>query len=89
MFDVTDKVTFKDVPSWHKDIIKVCMDIPICVCGNKVDREEERKVKAKLAVSYSKKKKTEYCDMSTKNNYNFEKPFLYLARRLLKYVQFE
>lgn len=83
MFDVTDKLTFKSVPNWLRDIATTCgTDIPICVCGNKVDREMERMVKAKSAVSYTKKKKLEYFDLSAKNNYNFEKPFLSLAKKL-------
>lgn len=84
MFDVTDKVTYKDVPSWLRDIFSVCGKIPTCVCGNKVDIEGERKIKPKMAISFAKKKKVEYYDISAKSNYNFEKPFLYLARILMK-----
>ncbi|KAI3891227.1 hypothetical protein MKW98_007532 [Papaver atlanticum] len=42
-------------------------NIPIVLCGNKVD-VKNRKVKAK--------------QISAKSNYNFEKPFLYLTRKL-------
>lgn len=88
MFDVTDKLSFKSVPNWLRDIATTCgTDIPIIVCGNKVDREMERMVKAKTAVSYTKKKKLEYFDLSAKNNYNFEKPFLSLARKLIGFVE--
>ena len=84
MFDVVDKMTFKNVPNWCRDITDVCKKIPVCVCGNKVDREVDRKVKASAAVKYAKKKKFEYFDISAKTNYNFEMPFLYFARLLLK-----
>lgn len=83
MFDVVDKLTFKNVPNWCRDIASVCKKIPVCICGNKVDREVDRKVKASAAVKFAKKKKFEYFDISAKTNYNFEMPFLYFARTLL------
>jgi GTPase SAR1 family protein len=36
MFDVTSRTTYKNVPTWHRDITRVCEDIPIVLCGNKV-----------------------------------------------------
>ncbi|CAL7941605.1 unnamed protein product [Xylocopa violacea] len=46
MFDVTSRVTYKNVPNWHRDLVR-------------------------------------YYDISAKSNYNFEKPFLWLARKLI------
>ena len=48
--------------------------------GNKVD-VKERKVKARL-ITFHRKKNLQYFDISAKSNYNFEKPFLWLARKL-------
>lgn len=36
MFDVTARMTYKNVPNWHRDIVRVCETIPIVLCGNKV-----------------------------------------------------
>ncbi|KAH9608702.1 hypothetical protein KSS87_013686, partial [Heliosperma pusillum] len=58
----------------------VCEDIPIVLCGNKVD-VKNRQVKAKQ-VTFHRKKNLQYYEISAKSNYNFEKPFLYLARKL-------
>lgn len=106
MFDVTSRVTYKNVPNWHRDLVRVCENIPIVMCGNKVDIKD-RKVKAKTIVFHRKKNlqvsifilslgvgelyiniKTQfpipqYYDISAKSNYNFEKPFLWLARKLV------
>ena len=49
MFDVTSRVTYKNVPNWHRDLVRVCENIPIVLCGNKVDIKD-RKVKAKSIV---------------------------------------
>ena len=54
MFDVTARVTYKNVPNWHRDLVRVCDNIPIVLCGNKVDIKD-RKVKAKNIVFHRKK----------------------------------
>nr|XP_033715190.1 GTP-binding nuclear protein Ran-like [Tursiops truncatus] len=80
-FDVTLRVTYKNVPNWHRDLVQVCENIPIVLCGNKVGIKD-RKVKAQSIVFY-RKKNLQYYDTSAKSNYNFEKPFLWLARKLM------
>eukprot|EP00004_Rigifila_ramosa_P011213 TRINITY_DN2377_c0_g1_i1.p1 TRINITY_DN2377_c0_g1~~TRINITY_DN2377_c0_g1_i1.p1 ORF type:complete len:230 (-),score=77.34 TRINITY_DN2377_c0_g1_i1:36-695(-) len=81
MFDVTSRITYKNVPNWHRDLVRVCENIPIVLCGNKVD-VKDRKVKAKQ-ITFNRKKNLMYFDISAKSNYNFEKPFLALARKLV------
>jgi hypothetical protein len=87
MFDVTSRITYKNVPNWHRDLVRVCENIPIVLCGNKVD-VKERKVKAKN-ITFHRKKNLQYYDISAKSNYNFEKPFLWLARKLVGNAQLE
>jgi len=58
----------------------VCENIPIVLCGNKVDCKD-RKVKPK-DIQFHRKKNLQYYDISAKSNYNFEKPFLYIIRKL-------
>lgn len=101
MFDVTSRITYKNVPNWHRDLERVCENIPIVLCGNKVDIKvrripvsimhtlvltdllyQERKVKTG-AVTFHRKKNLQYFEISAKSNYNFEKPFLWLARKLV------
>lgn len=106
MFDVTSKITYKNIPNWHRDLERVCESIPIVLCGNKVD-VKERKVKTG-AVTFHRKKNLQYFEVrrawsvlrfrlttdlnvpgpqiSAKSNYNFEKPFLWLARKLVGYA---
>jgi GTP-binding nuclear protein Ran len=59
------------VPNWHRDLVRVCENIPIVLCGNKVDIKD-RKVKAKN-ITFHRKKNLQYYDISAKSNYNFEK----------------
>merc|ERR1712024_396522 len=81
-FDVTSRITYKSVSVWHRDLTRVCENIPIVLCGNKVD-VKDRKVKPKHIVFHRKKPNIQYYDISAKSNYNFEKPFLWLARKLI------
>merc|ERR1711939_893428 len=80
MFDVTSRLTYKNVPTWYRDVCRVCEQIPIVLCGNKVD-VKDRQVKPKQ-VTFHRKKSLQYHEISAKSNYNYEKPFLYLARKL-------
>nr|XP_027126096.1 GTP-binding nuclear protein Ran1B-like [Coffea arabica] len=73
MFDVTARLTFKNVATWHRDNYRVCENIPTVLCGNKVD-VKNRQVEAKQ-VTFHRKKNIQYY-------YNYEKPFLYLLRKL-------
>merc|ERR1712093_607574 len=80
MFDVCSRITYTNVPKWYKDLTRVCEGIPIVLVGNKVD-VKDRKVKGKQ-ITFHRKKNLQYYDISAKSNYQFEKPFLFLARKL-------
>ncbi|UJR14204.1 hypothetical protein I4U23_001197 [Adineta vaga] len=80
MFDVTSRITYRNVPNWHKDLVRVCEQIPIVLCGNKVD-VKDRKLKAR-SITFHRKANMQYYEMSARSNYNFEKPFLWIARKL-------
>merc|ERR1712098_551939 len=54
MFDVTSRASYKNVPIWHRDLTRVCENIPIVLVGNKVD-VKDRKVKPKHILFHRKK----------------------------------
>lgn len=80
MFDVTSRITYKNVPKWHKDITRVCDNVPIVLVGNKVD-VKDRKVKARQ-ILFPRKHGIQYYDISAKSNYQFEKPFVWLLKKI-------
>ncbi|KAF0988217.1 hypothetical protein HZS_2699 [Henneguya salminicola] len=80
MFDLTSRSTYKKVPLWDCNLQRVCGNIPRVMVGNKAD-VKDRKVKAKNII-YHRKHNLQYYDVSAKSNYNFEKPFLWLAQKL-------
>ncbi|KAK3436670.1 hypothetical protein EUGRSUZ_C01297 [Eucalyptus grandis] len=81
MFDVTAGSTYMNVPGWHRDLCRVCENIPIVLCGNKVDGEN-RQVEARQ-FTFGCRNNLQHYEISARNMYNLEEPFLYLARELV------
>jgi len=84
MFDVTSRLTYKNLDGWNKTIdAKVGHhSIPKVICGNKTDMKD-RKVKIRY-ITWPKRQGHQYYDISVKNLFNIHRPFLYLARELTK-----
>ncbi len=82
MFDVTSRLTYYSLEREYNILKRYCKnDIPIVLCGNKVDIKN-RKVKNDN-ISFHHDKNMKYYDISVKSNYNYEKPFSYFIKRLL------
>uniref|UniRef100_A0A6B2LHE7 GTP-binding nuclear protein n=1 Tax=Arcella intermedia TaxID=1963864 RepID=A0A6B2LHE7_9EUKA len=88
MADVTNRTSFKNIPSWYRDVVRVCGEgVVIVVVGNKIDDLENHK---KLSISFMQKKKIPYIPMSVHCNYNIELPFQYIFHSLFgEYKSFE
>jgi GTP-binding nuclear protein Ran len=83
MFDLTSRITYKNIPNHFKTITRVSEDIPIFICGNKCEDVDGRRVKEKN-IRFPEKKGIPYCEISTKTSVNIEIPFLEIAKILLK-----
>ena len=81
MFDVTTRITYKNVPRWYKDVKRICETIPMVLLGNKVD-QKDRIVKARQ-ITFHRKRKLQYFDISAKSNFQYEKPFIWILRTLV------
>ncbi len=90
MFDLTSLVSYKNAKVWVDLVRKAVPDIPIVLCGNKVDIKN-RKVKPSDITMQRDLNLLKYYDISAKSNYNFEKPFLTFVRHFYgedaKFVQ--
>lgn len=89
MFDVVFRDTFLRIYKWYEKCREVYGNkIPIIIVGNKVDRVD-RRVKPKMISFFlrslldNKEIFTRYYDLSAKCYFNFEKPFLEIARYLM------
>ncbi|KAH1855977.1 hypothetical protein KXX54_004443 [Aspergillus fumigatus] len=88
MFDLTDRVSYNNVPNWYKSLVnkdgmRLGRYIPICICGNKNDASMDAKLPPN-AITFPKNKGTGYVEMSVMVLDNVHEPFLDLARQLLK-----
>ena len=81
MFDLTSRISYKNVAKWHKDLTRITSNIPIVLIGNKAD-VKERKMKASQ-ITFHRRRNLQYYDVSAKSNYQYEKPFLWLLRSLV------
>ena len=73
MFDVTNIDSYNNLLSWYTKVRNVCGDIPIVICGNKIDNEEIID-----DISFHNDFNLHYCAISCKTNDNIEAPFSYL-----------
>jgi len=85
-FDVTSKTSFTQAVSYCNSVLAGDFTIPVVLVGNKADLKS-RKVQTgviheQLTLWREFMINIQYYDISGKSNYNFEKPFLYLARKI-------
>ena len=90
IFDMTSRITYKHVPNWHRDIMRVCdfkpgqpdhnglEFTPVILVGNKCE-SSYGSVRAKQ-VTFHRKKGIQFIEMSVKTEKNIEEPFLQLCK---------
>mmetsp|Transcript_30624 Transcript_30624/g.85776 ORF Transcript_30624/g.85776 Transcript_30624/m.85776 type:complete len:246 (-) Transcript_30624:12-749(-) len=79
-FDVGSRSSYAQIPTWYRDVVRVCESIPQVLVGLKVD-QPERVVKAKM-ITFHRKKNLRYYDVSAYSGYNTTKPITALIRLL-------
>jgi GTP-binding nuclear protein Ran len=69
MFDVGSRISYKNIPNWYRDVVRVCEGpVPTVMCGNKVDiAAADRKIKPKQ-ITFHRKKSFQYYEVSAKAN---------------------
>jgi GTP-binding nuclear protein Ran len=83
MFDLTSKVSYKNIPNHFRTITRICDNIPIYLCGNKCEDMVGRKLKD-TDIRFPEKKGIPYCEISVKTCLNIEIPLLEIAKILVK-----
>jgi GTP-binding nuclear protein Ran len=77
MFDLTSRITYKNVATWYRSLVHVCGEIPIVLIGNKADRNEI-KCPSHMITFYRGRPNMAYFETSVKNNYNLNEPIMWL-----------
>ncbi|VDD79995.1 unnamed protein product [Mesocestoides corti] len=84
LFDVTDRQSFTSLGEFVEHILRVkhTDNVPMLICGNKVDLVESRKVSPEEAEEFCRKCNVPYLETSAKTNKNVKNAFLTLAREV-------
>ena len=68
MFDITDKKTFEEVPSWLGQVKSQCGDdVKLLLVGNKLDLETERQVELNDVEDFAAKEELDYLEISARD----------------------
>lgn len=84
-FDVTNHESFLNIGKYISSLISRFGNIPIIICGNKVDLTNKKVSPKEISTwlhNFNKQYNITYFDISAKSNYNFDKPFLYVLRTM-------
>lgn len=87
MFDRTMRRSYRSISKLHEQVLRSCGTVPTVLVGNKVE-VHPRQIRAK-DVAYHRKRGLQYYDVSACTSFNFEKPLLWLARRLANQPQLQ
>ena len=82
MYDVTSQASFRNSVAWIRSFKRIDHEVPIILCANKVDIVGSRRVSPTSGGDFARGNNMKYYEISAKANYNFDKPFLDLARQL-------
>ncbi|MHA1437298.1 MAG: GTP-binding protein [Promethearchaeota archaeon] len=83
IFDLTRENTFKELSTWHSEMIKVLgKDVPFALIGNKSDlvKKNREKINRSEIIEFAKAKNSIYIETSAKTGQNVENAFLELTR---------
>ena len=90
MYDITNKSSFDSIPEWIKNIKESKgEDFPMILCGNKIDKENERKVSREESEELVNKYNIDFFEISNKEGINIEKAVLSLVKKILRYNKYK
>jgi small GTP-binding protein len=83
VYDVTKKESFKNVSEWAGEITQFSGDIPMFICGNKIDLSDKREVSTEEGKKLSLKMKKSFIETSAKLGENVEEAFTKISSMIL------
>ena len=90
MYDITNKSSFNSIPEWIKNIKESKgEDFPMILCGNKIDKEDERVITREESEELSNEYVIDFFEISNKNGINIEKAVLSLVKKILRHNKYK
>lgn len=84
MFSLDSKITMENIPKWIRDVKRMCENIPTIIAGSKYD-DPNLEVNSKMFGAAVRDLGYPMLEISSKSNYQYDKPFLHLLRILTKH----
>ena len=87
IYSITSKGTFDEAKTFYDQILRVKDSdyIPLILCGNKCDLENERQVSRVEGEDLAKSFKAPFFEASAKNRLNVDELFFNLVKEIRKY----
>ena len=83
VFDITNRTTYSHIRDWLNEIQSIDKNIKIILIGNKIDRENERKIDKKTVEEFAQNKNLPYYETSAKTGHNVNEIYKGIAELLL------
>ena len=84
VYDITNKDSFKNIKTWaHLIEEEYGNKLPIIIVGNKIDLEENRKIKIEDAKAFCKNHKYKYVETSCKTGHNIKKSIAKICKIII------
>lgn len=75
VYDITNKESFDDIPSWLGELRKTIPNAEVIVVGNKIDKEDQRKVKKTQGENFATENGCMFDECSALTNQNVSEMF--------------
>ncbi|KAI6652786.1 Ras-related protein Rab-13 [Oopsacas minuta] len=84
VYDITDEESFENVAYWLKIAQESAVDdLPIIIIGNKLDKNEDRKVPRERGQVLAINEGTQFMEVSAKNNDGVHACFMQLIKKII------
>jgi len=83
MVDQSCRASYQRVPTILQDIQRICQNIPVLLCVNKVDLNPPLRFSETYTRNLATNNGLDYTLISVKRNSNLDSPFQYLLRKLI------
>jgi len=87
IYDITRPESFNHVQKWYDEMTEFVGTLPICLIGNKLDLESERKVTVEEALKMAEKIEASFLETSAKTGSNVDDAFSLMAYKLVQAEQ--
>ncbi|KNC48166.1 GTPase KRas [Thecamonas trahens ATCC 50062] len=84
VFAITSRASFEEVPGFRNQVLRVkdASEVPLVICGNKCDLENDRQIPKDEAESLARSYSVPFIEASAKSGHNVKEVFFTLVREI-------